>query len=223
MIGAGAFVAFGDGHEGLLPVRRLRGDWWELDELEVMLVGSQSGKAIRLGDPVVVQVERVDRPARPRGSVPRRVVSRSMPDIATNKQAAYRYHLLERWEAGLVLTGTEVKSLRGGKAQLKDGYAQVQNGEVWLHNVHIPPYAPATRENHEPERPRKLLMHKREIERLIGKTREKGLTIVPTRLYFKGPRAKVEIALARGKDVGDKRQAIKEREMKREMERAIRR
>ena len=109
-----------------------------------------------------------------------------MADIATNKQAAYRYHLMERWEAGLVLTGTEVKSLRGGKAQLKDGYAHVQNGEVWLHNVHIPPYAPAQRENHEPERPRKLLMHKREIERLIGKTREKGLTLVPTRLYFKG-------------------------------------
>ena len=109
-----------------------------------------------------------------------------MADIATNKQASYRYHLTEKWEAGLVLTGTEVKSLRGGKAQLKDGYAQVQNGEVWLHNVHIPPYGPATRENHEPERPRKLLMHKREIERLIGKTREKGLTLVPTRLYFKG-------------------------------------
>jgi SsrA-binding protein len=146
-----------------------------------------------------------------------------MPDIATNKQASYRYHLLEKWEAGLVLTGTEVKSLRGGKAQLKDGYASVHNnGEVWLYNVHIPPYGPATRENHEPERPRKLLLHKREIERLIGKTREKGLTLVPTRLYFKGPRAKVEVALARGKDVGDKRQTIKEREMKREMERATR-
>ena len=222
MIGAGAFVAFGDGHEGLLPVRRLRGDWWELDPLEVMLVGGQSGKAIRLGDPVTVQVAQRRRAARARRPLPRRVVVR-MPDIATNKQAAYRYHLMERWEAGLVLTGTEVKSLRGGKAQLKDGYAQVQNGEVWLHNVHIPPYAPATRENHEPERPRKLLMHRREIERLIGKTREKGLTIVPTRLYFKGPRAKIEIALARGKDVGDKRQTIKEREMKREMERAIRR
>jgi SsrA-binding protein len=146
-----------------------------------------------------------------------------MADVARNKQAAYRYHLLERWEAGLVLTGTEVKSLRGGKAQLKDGYASVRNGEVWLHNVHIPPYAPATRENHEPERDRKLLMHRAEIDRLIGKTREKGLTIVPTRLYFKGSHAKVEIALARGKDVGDKRHAIKEREMKREMERAIRR
>ena len=146
-----------------------------------------------------------------------------MPDVATNKRASYRYHLLEKWEAGLVLTGTEVKSLRGGKAQLKDGYASLRDGEVWLYNVHIPPYAPATRENHEPERPRKVLMHKREIERLIGKTRERGLTIVPTRLYFSGGRAKVEIALARGKDVGDKRQTIKDREMKREMERSFRR
>src|SRR5215203_5535779 len=144
-----------------------------------------------------------------------------MADIATNKQASYRYQLLERWEAGLVLTGTEVKSLRGGKAQLKDGYAQVQDGEVWLHNVHIPPYAPATRENHEPERPRKLLMHKREIERLIGKTREKGLTLVPTRLYFKGPRAKVEIALAQGKDMRDKRRDLKARDQRREIDRAL--
>jgi SsrA-binding protein len=144
-------------------------------------------------------------------------------DVASNRQAAHRYHLLERWECGLVLRGTEVKALRDGKAQIKDGYASVRDGEVWLHNVHIPPYGPASRENHEPERPRKLLMHRREIERLIGKTREKGLTLVPTRLYFRDGRAKVEIALARGKDVGDKRQSIKEREMKREMERAIRR
>jgi SsrA-binding protein len=144
-------------------------------------------------------------------------------DVATNRQASHRYHLLEKWECGLVLQGTEVKALRDGKAQIKDGYASVRDGEVWLHNVHIPPYGPASRENHEPERPRKLLMHKREIDRLIGKTREKGLTLVPTRLYFSDGRAKVEIALARGKDVGDKRQAIKEREMKREMERAIRR
>jgi SsrA-binding protein len=146
-----------------------------------------------------------------------------MTDVARNRQASHRYHLLDRWEAGLVLTGTEVKSLRGGKAQIKDGYASVRDGEVWLHNVHIPPYGPATRENHEPERDRKLLMHRHEIERLIGKTREKGLTLVPTRLYFSGPRAKVEIALARGKAVADKRHAIKERELKREMERATRR
>jgi SsrA-binding protein len=144
-------------------------------------------------------------------------------DVASNRRASHRYHLLEKWECGLVLQGTEVKALRDGKAQIKDGYASVRDGEVWLHNVHIPPYGPASRENHEPERPRKLLMHKREIDRLMGKTREKGLTLVPTRLYFSNGRAKVEIALARGKDVGDKRHAIKEREMKREMERAIRR
>ena len=144
-------------------------------------------------------------------------------DVATNRQASYRYHLLDRWEAGLVLQGTEVKALRDGKAQIKDGYATVRDGEVWLHNVHIPPYGPASRENHEPERPRKLLMHRREIERLVASTRERGLTLVPTRLYFRDGRAKAEIALARGKDVGDKRQSIKEREMKREMERAIRR
>ena len=143
-------------------------------------------------------------------------------DVASNRSAAYRYHLLDKWEAGLVLTGTEVKSLREGKAQLKDGYASVRDGEVWLHNVHIPPYPPAQRNNHEPERPRKLLMKRLEIERLIGKTREKGLTLVPTRIYFSGPRAKVEIALARGKDVRDKRAGIRERELKREMDRALR-
>jgi SsrA-binding protein len=146
-----------------------------------------------------------------------------MADVANNRQARHRYHLLERWEAGLVLTGTEVKSLRDGKAQIKDGYATVRDGEVFLHNVHIPPYPPAARDNHDPERTRKLLMHRGEIERLIGKTRERGLTLVPTRLYFRDGRAKVEIALARGKDVGDKRQTIKEREMRREMERALRR
>jgi SsrA-binding protein len=144
-------------------------------------------------------------------------------DVATNRQARYRYNLLDSWEAGLALTGTEVKSLREGKVQLKDGYAAIRDGEVWLHNVHIPPYGPAARENHDPDRSRKLLLHRREIDRLAGQTRERGLTIVPTRLYFSEGRAKVEIALARGKDVGDKRQAIKERELKREMERAIRR
>jgi len=142
--------------------------------------------------------------------------------IARNRRASHDYFLDERIEAGLVLQGTEVKSLRDGQAQIKDGYASVRDGEVWLHNVHIPPYGPASRENHEPERSRKLLMNRGEIERLIGKTREKGLTLIPTRLYFRDGRAKVEIALAKGKDVGDKRQTIKEREMKREMERAIR-
>ena len=144
-------------------------------------------------------------------------------DIATNRQASYRFEFLDKLECGVVLQGTEVKSLREGSAQLKDGYASIRDGELWLHNVHIPPYGPASRDNHDPERPRKLLAHKREIDRLVGRINERGLTLVPTRLYFSGGRAKVEIALARGKDVGDKRQAIKEREMKREMERAIRR
>jgi SsrA-binding protein len=142
-------------------------------------------------------------------------------DVATNRQAAFRYHLIDRYEAGIQLQGSEVKSLRAGRVQLKDAYAALSDGEVWLHNVHIAPYAPASRENHEPERPRKLLLHRREIERLIGSTAEKGLTIVPTRMYFKGARAKVEIALARGKDVGDKRRAMKDRDQKREIERAL--
>jgi SsrA-binding protein len=142
-------------------------------------------------------------------------------DVATNRQARHRYHLLETWECGIALRGSEVKSLRAGNVQLKDGYATVRDGEVWLHNVHIAPYAPAARENHEPERPRKLLMHSREIERLIGKTNERGLTLVPTRLYFAGPNAKVEIALARGKDLHDKRRDIRERDQRREIERAL--
>jgi SsrA-binding protein len=142
-------------------------------------------------------------------------------DVATNRQAGYRYEFLDKLEAGIQLQGTEVKSVREGGVQLKDAYAAIRDGELWLHNVHIAPYAPASRENHEPERPRKLLLHRREIERLIGSTQEKGLTLVPTRMYFKGARAKVEIALARGKDVGDKRRTLKDREMRREAERAI--
>src|SRR6059058_2232851 len=117
-------------------------------------------------------------------------------DVATNRQASFRFNLLERVECGIVLTGTEVKSLREGKAQLKDSYAAVRDGEVWLIGVYIPPYGPAARDNHDPERPRKLLLHRSEIDRLVGRTRERGLTLVPTRMYFSGPRAKVEIALA---------------------------
>src|SRR3954452_3337000 len=146
----------------------------------------------------------------------------SSGDIATNRQASYRYELLDRLETGIVLRGTEVKALRAGSAQMKDAYASVRDGELWLHNLHIPPYGPAARDNHEPERPRKLLAHKREIERLIGTTQERGLTLVPTRLYFKGPRAKVELALARSKDRFDKRESIKAREQQRDMQRALR-
>ncbi len=144
-------------------------------------------------------------------------------DVATNRYASYRFELLDRLECGIELQGTEVKSLRNGGAQLKDGYALVRDGELYLHNVHIPPYGPAARDNHDPDRDRRLLAHRRQIDRLAGQIKEKGLTLVPTRIYFSDGRAKVELALARGKDVGDKRQAIKEREMKREMERAIRR
>jgi SsrA-binding protein len=142
-------------------------------------------------------------------------------DVATNRQAAFRYHLLEKIECGIGLQGSEVKSLREGAVQLKDAYAEVRDGEVWLRNMYIAPYEPAARDNHDPERPRKLLLHRREIERLIGKTAERGLTLVPTRIYFSGPRAKVELALARGKETHDKRRSIKERETRREIERAM--
>jgi SsrA-binding protein len=145
-------------------------------------------------------------------------------DVASNRQAAYRYVLLERIECGIVLTGTEVKSLREGKAQLKDAYAAIRDGEVWLIGLYIAPYPAAARDNHDPERPRKLLMHRGEIERLVGRTNEKGLTLVPTRIYFAGPRsrAKVEIALARGKDLYDKRETIRKREVGREVQRELR-
>ena len=145
-------------------------------------------------------------------------------DVATNRQASYRFDLIERFECGLVLTGTEVKSLREGKAQLKDAYATVRDGEVWLIGVYIPPYGPAARDNHEPERDRKLLLHREEIERLMSRTAERGLTLVPTRMYFAGSRsrAKVEIALAKGKDLYDKRESIRKREMARDVQRELR-
>jgi SsrA-binding protein len=142
-------------------------------------------------------------------------------DVATNRQASFRYHLLERWECGMELQGSEVKSIRNGGVQIKDAYAALQDGEVWLHNMHIAPYEPAAREGHDAERPRKLLLHRREIERLIGSVQEKGLTLVPTRVYFNGSRAKVEIALARGKDHFDKRRDLKDKDQKREIQRAL--
>ncbi|WDT94184.1 SsrA-binding protein SmpB [Thermoleophilum album] len=142
-------------------------------------------------------------------------------DVATNRKAGHRYHLLERIEAGIQLAGPEVKSLRAGKVQIADGWAEVRDGEVWLHGVHIAPYGPAARENLPPERPRKLLLHRREIERLLGRTSERGLTLVPTRIYFKGPWAKVELALARGKEQRDRRRELKERDARREIERAL--
>src|ERR1700756_651922 len=145
-------------------------------------------------------------------------------DVASNRQAAFRYNLLERYECGIVLQGTEVKSLRDGKAQLKDAYATIREGEVWLIGLYIPPYGPASRENHEPERDRKLLLHAQEIEKLTAQTKERGFTLVPTRIYFAGTRsrAKVEVALARGKDLWDKRESIRTRDMARDVQRELR-
>jgi SsrA-binding protein len=143
-------------------------------------------------------------------------------DVASNRYASYRFELLERLECGIALQGTEVKSLREGGAQLKDGYALIRDNELYLHNVHIPPYGPAAQANHEPERDRRLLVHRRQIDKFNEQIKLKGLTLVPTRIYFSGGRAKVEIALAKGKDRFDKREAIKEREGKRDMDRALR-
>jgi SsrA-binding protein len=141
--------------------------------------------------------------------------------VATNRQAGFKYEIVERYEAGVALLGSEVKSLRAGDVTMKDAYAVFDGDELWLHNLHIAPYGPAAMNNHEPERPRKLLLHRRELERLRGKLAEKGFALVPTRVYFKNGRAKVEVALGRGKTGADKREAIKEREMKREAERAM--
>ncbi len=146
---------------------------------------------------------------------------RGKSTIATNRKARHDYSVEDTYEAGLVLTGTEVKSLRAGRASLVDGYATVDNGEVWLHNVHIPEYEQGNWTNHEPRRPRKLLLRKDEIRRLIGKTKQGGLTLIPLSLYFKDGYAKVEIALARGKRSYDKRQDLARKQADREAQRAI--
>src|SRR5919109_291923 len=142
--------------------------------------------------------------------------------IATNRKARHLYEVLETVEAGLVLRGTEVKSLRAGQVNFKDSYATIRNGEGWLLGCHISPYSHGTDANHDPERDRKLLLHRREIGRLTGKIAERGLTLVPLRLYFKDGRAKVELGLARGRKLHDKRSAIREREVRREMDKAAR-
>lgn len=141
--------------------------------------------------------------------------------IVDNRRARHEYHLLDRVEAGLVLAGTEVKSLRSGKATLQQAYAEVRDGEAWLYGLHIPEYVQGNRENHDPDRPRKLLLHRREIDRLYGQVREKGLTVVPTRLYFKDGRVKAELAVARGKEVRDKRRDIADRDARRQIEREL--
>ena len=143
-------------------------------------------------------------------------------DVATNRRARHKFELLDRVECGIELTGTEVKSLREGRAQLGDAYAMIDKGEVWLRNSHIPPYPPAANQNHDPERPRRLLLHRYEIERLAGRAERRGLTLIPTRIYFKGPYAKVELALARGREQRDRRREIRDRDIRREVERDFR-
>jgi SsrA-binding protein len=143
--------------------------------------------------------------------------------VARNRRARYDYHIEDVFEAGLVLTGTEVKSLRAGRASLADGFGQISDGEVWLHGVHIPEYTQGTWTNHEPRRIRKLLLHRKEIGRLASATAEQGLTLVPLSLYFKDGKAKVELALARGKRTYDKRHALAQRDAAREVDRALRR
>ncbi len=142
--------------------------------------------------------------------------------IATNRRAWHDYEILETYEAGLVLKGTEVKSLRERQVTFKDAYATISNGEAWLVGCHIAPYHHGTDANHSAERSRKLLLHRREIERLIGKVAERGLTLVPLRLYFKQGRAKLEIGLGRGKKLHDKREALRERDARREMAKSAR-
>ena len=142
--------------------------------------------------------------------------------IATNRRARFEYEVLERFEAGIALVGPEVKSLRAGKVNLADAYAVVRRGEVYLLNLHISPYAQASRENPDPRRERKLLLHRREIQRLAGKVAERGFTLVPLALYWKGGRAKVELGLVRGKRMHDKRETIRRRETERELARAAR-
>lgn len=142
--------------------------------------------------------------------------------VASNRRAFHDYFIDDRIEAGLVLTGTEIKSIREGRVNLREGYARVANGEVWLHNVHIAPYEHGNRYNHEPMRDRKLLMHRDEIDSLVGKVRQRGYTIVPLQIYLKHGRAKVELGLARGKKQYDKRAAIAERDARREIERHLR-
>jgi SsrA-binding protein len=141
--------------------------------------------------------------------------------IVDNRRARHEYHLLDRVEAGIVLTGTEVKSLRDGRASLQQAYAEIRDGEAWLVGAHISVYDAGNIANHDPDRDRKLLLHRKQLESLAGKVRERGLTLVPTRLYFRNGRAKVELALARGKEQRDKRRDIAKREAARQMERAL--
>ena len=142
--------------------------------------------------------------------------------VAENRKAFHDYHIEDRVEAGIILTGTEIKSIRNGRVNLKDSYARLDNGEVWVHQMHISPYEQGNRYNHDPLRPRKLLLHRAEINKLIGKIQQQGLTLIPIKMYLKKGMAKVELAVGQGKKNYDKRQALAEREGKRDIERALR-
>ncbi len=149
------------------------------------------------------------------------MTNQAVKTIATNRKARHDYIIEDTYEAGMVLTGSEIKSIRAGQVNLRDSYATVREGELWLLNAHIAPYKQASSQNHEPRRERKLLMHRREINRLTGKLMEKGLTLVPLQIYLKHGRAKIELGLGRGKKMHDKRQAMRERTDRRQMERAV--
>ena len=156
----------------------------------------------------------MERPAR----TPKSTAKKS---VARNKKALHEYHIIETWEAGIVLAGPEVKSIRAGKASLAESFARVERGEVWLHDMHISPYDAASRWNADPVRPRKLLLHSREIRKMIGATEQKGLTLVPLELYLQGGYVKMTLALARGKKLHDKREDLKKKDVEREMRRAM--
>ncbi len=156
-----------------------------------------------------------------RGKAPAAAKAPAPTPAIDNRRARFEYEFMERMEAGIVLTGTEIKSIRTGKISIAEAYARIRDGELWLLSMHVPPYKEGSFSNVEPNRPRKLLLHRKDIDRLAGRISEKGLTLVPTRLYFKRGRAKVEIALARGKKLWDKRREERERDVRRDIARAL--
>ncbi len=160
---------------------------------------------------------------KPSGKVAEKKSEDAIHVVARNRRARYEFDLIEKIEAGIVLTGTEVKSLRSGKSSLEEAYAMLERDELWLHGCDIPEYLEANRMNHKPKRPRKLLLHRREIDKISARTSEKGITLVPLQIYFKKGLAKVEICLAKGRKTYDKREAIKKNEAKREMDRVLKR
>ena len=188
---------------------------------EALRAKAEGGSHERINSPHDILWDKDDVAAKQSSSKDSKESSSSDTLIADNRKALYDYHLLETFEAGIALLGTEVKGIREGRANLRDSFARVEQGEVWLYNVHISPYSHRGYVDHDPKRRRKLLLHRAEIRKLIGKTIERGLTLVPTRLYFKNGRVKVALALARGKQAHDKRETIRRREVDRETRAAV--